>query len=509
MTVESRDPFVGVVAERYTPASPAEVIQGVERAREAQKDWSSRAVESRLRVLDRFRQIAFARRSEIAALISRETGKAPAEALMAEVITSLDIVRFYVRHAPAALVPQVTRSSTLALWRKRITITQEPIGVLGVISPWNYPFMLPTGVVVPALAAGNAVVLKPSELTPSTGEKIGELMTEAGLPAGLLTVVQGSGETGQALVSSGVDKIFFTGSVGTGRKVAMSCAERLIPCVLELGGSDPAIVLDDADVRVAARGIAWGRFSNAGQTCVAAKRVYVLDAIYDRFVLALEARVQALRLRERGDTTWDVGPLIRPSAGEPLRRLEAAATAGGAKTLVRREAHAAEVYPPTVLVDAAPDAALLREETFGPLLPVVKVRDEEEAIALANASEFGLSASVWSRSRRRARAVAARLHAGSVAINDVTLVAGVAEIAHGGVKASGWGRAHGYAGLHECVRTRTIVDDIVTTLPQPWWFPYVPERFREFDAYARLAQGRTLMERLSGIPDTLRLLFRR
>jgi succinate-semialdehyde dehydrogenase/glutarate-semialdehyde dehydrogenase len=507
--VESRDAFTGAVAERFPTAAAPAVRDAVERARVAQREWAAAAVEHRVRVLDRFRRLAFERRAALAAVISRETGKAPAEALVADVYTALDLVRYYVRHAPTALEPRTSRSATLALWRKRITCTHDPIGVLGVISPWNYPFMLPVGTVAPALAAGNAVVLKPSELTPSTAAMLVELMAQAGLPDGLLQAVQGGRETGEALVHSAVDKVFFTGSVRTGRQVAASCAERLIPCVLELGGSDPALVLDDADVRVAAAGIVWGRFANAGQTCVAPKRVFVCDGAYDPFLEALDRRLEALRLRAPGDQTWDVGPLIRPHAHDALQGVLDDAVAGGARVLVRHGAGTGAVYPPTVVLEAAPGSSVLQEETFGPLLPVVRVRDPDEAVALANDSPFGLSASVWSRSRLRAREVAARLHAGTVAINDVALVAGMAEVAHGGMKASGWGRSHGLEGLRECVRTRTVVDDLLPGLPQPWWFPYAADRYRQLDAYGRLAHGRTLGERLSGIAGTLRLLFRR
>ena len=485
------------------------VAAAVARARAAQLIWGTRSVQDRIAVLSRFRKQLFSRRHEVAACISRETGKPEAEAMLAEVLTTLDLIRFAERHATGLLAPQRLRSSTLALWRKRITILREPYGVVGIISPWNYPLMLPAGHVVAALVTGNTVVLKPSELTPLTAELIGELLRAAGLPEGVLEIVQGAGDVGEALVEGEVDKVFFTGSLATGRRVAARCGERLVPCTLELGGSDPAIVLDDADLAHAARGIAWGRFSNAGQTCVAAKRVYVLEAVHDAFVAALRAHVQRFHLHEPGDTSWDIGRMIHANALASLGSLRDEASGQGARIEVLTGSESHGVFPPTIALDVPPSARILHEETFGPLLPIVRVRDQDEAIASANASPFGLSASVWTRSRSRGHAIARRLQAGTVVLNDVALIAGIAEVLHGGVKGSGHGRTHGIQGLEECVLTKTIVADWLPQVRQPWWFPYGAGLQREVDGYARLAHGRSLRERLSGIGATLRLLARR
>lgn len=496
-----------------TDARVAEAIAG---ARQAQPRWAARPVADRARVLERFRQLLYARRSEVASVISAENGKPAPEATMTEVATTLDFARYYARLAPEALAPRTLTSASLALWRKRFLVTPEPYGTVGVISPWNYPFMLPAGVVIPALVAGNAVLLKPSELTPSSGALLAELLHAAGVPNDVLQVLQGDGATGAALTGGAVDKVFFTGSVSTGRRVAHACAERLVPCALELGGSDPAIVLADADLEHAASGITWGRFTNSGQTCVAPKRVYVVGSAYEGFVAAMTRRLTALRLGVPGDGAYDLGPLAQPSQHTVLAGQRDDATARGGRAVTGEPKGSAAApdegahghFIPTLLLDVPADARVLREETFGPLLPIVRVRDDDEAIALANASPFGLSASVWSRDRRRARAVAARLAAGTVVINDVTLVAGVAEVPHGGVKESGSGRAHGIAGLDECVRTRTIVDDVFVGWRQGWWFGYGADAASRGDAYVRLAHGRTLIERLSGVGRVLKLLFR-
>ena len=498
------------------------VREATARARSAHPAWKSLGVDERARILETFRRILFDRRQDVASLISRENGKPAAEAMMTEVVTTLDIARYYGRIATGVLAPRHLTSASLALWRKRITITSAPHGVVAVISPWNYPFMLPAGIVLPALVAGNAVILKPSELTPSCAVLLTDLLHEAGVPRDVMQVLPGDGSTGAALVAADVDKVFFTGSVATGRRVGVACAERFIPCALELGGSDPAIVCDDADVEHAASGLTWGRFSNAGQTCVAPKRVLVAAAIHDRFVAAMQRRLGALQLRGETASTYDVGALIQPSQERALVSQRDDATARGARAWRPGDTGASDaasnhasdgapipgVFPPTLLLDVPPAARALHEETFGPLLPIVAVRDDDEAVALANASPFGLSASIWSRDRARATRLAGRLQAGTVVINDVTLIAGVAEVPHGGVKASGSGRAHGVVGLVECVRTQTVVDDLFTGWRQPWWFGYGDDTAARGDAYVRLAHGRSVLQRLSGVARVVKLIFR-
>ncbi len=511
--VESRDPNTGEVWATFESAPPREVAETVARARTAQRRWGALRVRDRARVLNDVARQLFERRREVVRMISRENGKPEVEALAAEVVTSLDILRFYIRNAEQALGSAHTGSTSLALWRKRIEISREPFGVVAVISPWNYPFLLPAGIIVPALIAGNAVVLKPSEFTPSTAALLREIFVAGGVPNDVLQVVQGDGETGNALVNAEVDKVFFTGSVATGRRVAHACAERLVPCVLELGGSDPALVLKDANIEHAASGILWGRFANCGQTCVAPKRVLVARDIHDQFVTALQSRVSGLRIVAGNGTLpndYDVAALIRPTQRASLDALLGDATMRGAQRSTAANAHTSGDgwFPPTLLTGVSADARVLQEESFGPLLPIVSVESEDEMVALANRSEFGLSASIWSRDRARARALARRLEAGTVVINDVALIAGVAEVPHGGVKKSGTGRAHGIAGLEECVRTKTIVDDISTSWRQPWWFGYGSRSHDQMDGYTRLAHGTTIRERLSGIGSTLALLFK-
>jgi acyl-CoA reductase-like NAD-dependent aldehyde dehydrogenase len=501
------------VWRRYESATPDETAAAIERARAAQPAWAARSVAERSECLTRFREVLFRRRAEMARTITRENGKPISEALGAEVLVTLDFATWFAREARRRLAPSGwRRAAGLAMWRKQVREIHEPYGVVAVVSPWNYPLTLAGGVVLPALAAGNTVVLKPSEYTPATGVLIGEMLHEAGVPADVMQVLLGDGVTGAALTEGAVDKVFFIGSVATGRRIARACAERLVPCSLELGGSDPAIVLADADVAVAASGVAWGRFSNAGQTCVAPKRVFVVESVYAPFMEALRRTVSQLRVGPGEHADTDVAPLVRPSQTAELRAQLEDALAGGARIAAQATlpagADPAAWFPPTVLTDVAADSRVLSEETFGPILPVVRVKDEEEAIARANASAFGLSATVWSTDRARALRVARRLETGTVVINDVNVAAGMADVAHGGVKESGTGRSHGAAGLMECVRTKTVIADRWSGWRQAWWFGYGAERERSIDAFVRVAHGGSARERLSGIRRTMRLLLR-
>ncbi len=511
--VESRDPATGNVWKQYTSASRDEVVDAVRRARSAQKQWAVQPVAVRVRALRRFHESLYQRRHEAADALTRENGKPGAEALASEVAIVLDFARYYADRAPGFLRAPWSRATGLSMMRKRVRIAREPFGVIGVISPWNYPLMLSAAIVLPALVTGNAVVLKPSEYTPTSGALLGELLAAAGIPHGVFTVVQGDGSAGAALCEASADKIFFTGSEATGRRVATTCAERMIPCALELGGSDAAIVLADADVRHAASGIAWGRFSNGGQTCVAPKRVFVEATVYDAFVSALTATVNALRVGAGSSAESDVGPVIRPEAVETLTAQRDEAIGLGARVAARAPLPdsvpvGSSYFAPTVLVDVPVEARVMREETFGPLLPVVKVRDADEAVALANASPFGLAASVWSRDTARAAGLAERLEAGAVAINDAIVVAGMADVPHGGVKHSGMGRTHGMAGLEECVRTKATVVDPFSSWRQAWWFGYSHEQAAGLDAYVRLVHSPRLLERVRALPAFVRLVFR-
>lgn len=409
------------------------------------------------------------RGEEIAASIRAETGKPLSEAL-AEVLVSVDLIRYYARAARRHLAPR--RPGTGWMVSKSGWVEREPYGVIGAITPWNYPFIIAMDSVTPALFAGNGIVLKPSEFTPITTLLIPELCVEAGIPADLVQVVTGDGTTGRALVGSGVDRVVFTGSTPTGRKVMEAAAQTLTPVTLELGGKDAAIVLEDADLERAARGVVFGGFFNAGQTCISVERVFVVRSIYDAFVTRVVETTKELRAGV--DANADVGPLITEQQFAIVEGQVRDALAKGARTLTggARVSDATRVFPPTVLVDVDDSMAVMTEETFGPLLPIVPVVDEDDAVERANQTAFGLFASVWTKDRKRGIRVARRLRVGGVSINDVLTHYGVAQLPMGGVGQSGFGRRRGLDALDEMTRTRTLFVDRSGLRRELWWFPY-------------------------------------
>ena len=483
----------------------------VARARAAQPSWAATSVRARATIIEHFRALVFDEREAIARTVTAETGKPLAESLVADISMALDGARFLCRVAERTLAPERKRSRTMAAWRKSIAIHHDPFGVVGIVSPWNYPFFFPAMHSLTALIAGNAVLLKPSEHTPLCAEHIGRLLAQAGLPTNVFTLVQGDGRVGAELVNANVDKIFFTGSERTGRTIAVACAPRFVPVSLELGGSDAAIVLEDANFEIAASGIVWGRFTNAGQTCVAVKRVIAVGAAHDALVARIAATVSRLTVGTSDDANTDIGPLVTADQAMTMAAQLEDAIALGATVAARVDGtnSGGAWSPVVVLTNVTKAMRVWHEETFGPVLAVMRASSEADAVALANDSHYGLSASVWSHNRHRARRVAAQLQVGAVAINDSVINAGLPEVAHGGVKASGMGRIHGTQGLLECVRTRTVIDDFLPNVRQPWWFGYDATTTSNLDSYLRLAHGRTIVERLSGIPGAMRMLLRR
>lgn len=445
------------------------VTAAVARARAAQSRWADIGLTERIAILRRVGDVLIERADEVAGRIAAENGKVRAEALQGEVLAVLETLRYYCAHAPRLLRPQTLRPRLFP--HRRSHVLKVPCGVVAVIAPWNYPMALALWPTIPALVAGNTVALKPSEKTPASGELIAELFRAGGLPAGVLEVVHGPGSTGAALVDADVDRVSFTGSVATGRRIAARCGERLIPCTLELGGKDPAIVLADADLDQAADGIVWGAFANAGQICASVERVFAIDAVADALTDRIVARAAALRLGPDGD----VGSVIDAGQRDLILAHVDDAVERGARVLAG--GHARDDVPgtpfePTVLVDVPADARILREETFGPVLPIVRVRDAEEAVALANDSDYGLTASIWTRSRTDAMRLARRVRAGVVLHNDAVAGATSIETPWGGQGASGLGWTRGERGLLEMVDELHVSEERVHLRHAFYWHPY-------------------------------------
>ena len=508
--IVSRDPATGEEIGRVPLTLPEEVARAVGRARAAQNAWAVTAFHDRGRIMMQARRIILKELEEIALLVARETGKPASEAIAMELTPSLDLMQHFARKTETMLERERINIGLYGLMGRMSYLVYKPVGVIGIISPWNFPWATPMAEVVMALMAGNAVVLKPSELTPLTALKIKQVLTRAGLPNDLLQVVTGDGSTGAALVGAGVDKIMFTGSVATGKRVAEAAANYLIPVVLELGGKDPMIVLEDANIENAARGALWGAFANCGQSCSSVERCYVHESIAEKFTQAVVAETK--RLKQSGDKQGDLGPMISEQQLRVVERHVYEATGRGAVALTGGE-RVPDVpgpfFPPTVLTNVNHEMEIMREETFGPVLPIMTFKTDDEAVRLANDSDFGLTASVWTNDLARGRALAERIDAGTVTVNEVLYTHAIAQTPWGGVKHSGIGRSHGRAGLLELVNAQHIHVNRFPSIPDIWWFNYTPDAGKLFRTLARRFASGSIFQMLLALPQMIRRLNER
>jgi acyl-CoA reductase-like NAD-dependent aldehyde dehydrogenase len=457
----------------------AQVQAAVESARKAQGAWAAYSFRRRAQVLYRYRDLLIDNKERIADVLTGETGKPRGDVYTVELFYLCDSIGFWASRARKLLANQKIRPHLLK--NKSVYSSYLPIGVVGIIGAWNFPLNLTIGDAIPALMAGNSVVIKPSEVTPLSALLAAELAAAAGFPPGVLQVITGRGETGAHLVDF-ADMIHFTGSIATGTKVAERAARALKPVTLELGGKDPMIVLRDADLDRAANAAVWGALVNSGQVCVSVERVYVEEPVYQEFVNRVVRLVKGLR-QGSSEADIDIGAMTFPPQVEKVERHVADAIAHGAKVLTggRRNSRLPGLfYEPTVLIDVDHSMKALREETFGPLLPIMKVRDEEEAIRLANDSVYGLSASVWTKDIARGRALAHRLESGGVCVNDCLVHYLTIDAPMGGRKQSGLGRRHGPEGIRKYCHQQTIVVDRFGMKTELLWYPWSPFKTRLF-----------------------------
>jgi acyl-CoA reductase-like NAD-dependent aldehyde dehydrogenase len=496
-TITSINPATGQPLGEVPDRSADEVRSAVELSRTAQRAWAQLSLEARCRRVLRYAEVLMERAEEMVDLLVREGGKTRLEALGMEVVIVADLVRYFAKHAPEMLAPEPV---PLHLMKHRASYLHfVPRGVVGIIAPWNFPFSIPIGETMMALIAGNGVVCKPSEVTPLVALKAKELYLAADLPPDLFQVVTGRGATGAALIDSGIDYCIFTGSVATGKKVGAACGERLIPCTLELGGKAPAVVCQDADLDRTAAAITWGGFANSGQVCASVERVYVVDAIHDALVAKIVEQTKVLRQGDASSslTDVDVGAMAWDQQVAIVEKLVNSAVASGAKveTGGHRGPAPGLFFEPTVLTNCRQDMDVMTKEIFGPVIPIMRVASEDEAIRLANDSHLGLLAYVFTRDRERGKRIADQIEAGTVMVNDVLSTYGCPETPWGGVKQSGIGRTHSALGLRDLCETRHVNYDRVSLGREVWWYPYKEGTFRALLRAGRLLFGKRFWQR--------------
>ncbi|MDR2403207.1 MAG: aldehyde dehydrogenase family protein [Spirochaetaceae bacterium] len=490
--------------------SAAGLLEAVAAAREARVIWAELPYAERAGRLKRAGRFLAEHVDDLTGIIHRENGKLALDALATEVLPALMALDYYISRGRRLLASRPVRGGNLLMFNKRSRLVYQPWGVVGIISPWNYPFAIPFSEVFMALLAGNGVVLKVASDTLEVGRALAAVFAAADLPAGLFVHVEMPGkEAGPAFIEAGLDKLFFTGSSAVGRELMALAAPRLLPLVLELGGADAAIIRADADLDRAATGILWSGFSNAGQSCGGAQRILVRREVYEPFLAKLSALVRALRPGTGPDA--DLGPLISLRRKRIVEEQVAACCSRGAVIAAQSPVLTDDerFLSAMILTGVTGDMPVMTDEIFGPVVAVLPVGDDEEALSIANDSPYGLTASVWSRDRRRAKELAVRINAGAVMINDHLMSHGLAETPWGGFGASGLGKTHGEPGFREMLKVQVVVDDILPGVKRNlWWQPYSDAVFRGIRAITDLLAGPSPGKRLRAIPRVLKLFFR-
>lgn len=492
--IKSINPATLEVLGEVSNMSEEQVRAAVQAARAVQPQWEAIGYRERARYLLRARDILMEEMDALAGLISRENGKPIVEAIGNDIMPVMDLMTYFAKNAEKLLRKEKIRLGKWTILGRRSHLEFYPFGVVGVVSPWNFPLSIPLGEVAMALMVGNTVVLKPSEFTPLVGEKIREIFEKAKLPQDVFKLVTGDGRTGAALVNAGCDKIAFTGSVATGKKIMAACAQTLTSVTLELGGKDPFVVFEDADLDVASSAAVWGAFCNSGQVCASVERVYVHESVFEDFKNQVVQKTKTLRQGIGDSPDSDIGAMTNEAQLKKVTAHLKDARERGAKVLVGGEPVTlgkGYFFAPTVITDVDHSFPLMKEETFGPVLPLMKFRTEEEAIRLANDSDFGLNAYVWSKNRRRALAVASKIKAGTVNVNESVFTHALPQTPWGGLKLSGMGRTHGLLGLMDLVQVRHVHEN---KRPKKknffWWYGYGPDKVAMLKLLSRALFGK-------------------
>lgn len=480
-------------------ATREEVQEAVARARVAQAAWAETTFDERADLLYRVVDLLIAQQDRVMETVIRETGKPRAEAFSMEIYASCDSLVFYAKRAKKFLRRERRRLHGVMNFMKKAYVVYKPRGVVAVITPWNGPFVLSINPTAQAVMAGNAVVIKPSEVTPYSGALVAELFREAGAPEGLVQTVLGDGLTGADLIAAGPDKVSFTGSVATGRKIAMACGEKLIPHTLELGGKDAMVVCRDADLESAAKGALIGSCMNTGQYCCGTERIYVVEDVYEEFLAKVVAGARELRqsadvdATDVGATFWDRQmKIIEDHVDEAIKQGAKVEVGGG-----RNRDLEGLYFQPTVLTAVTHDMKVMREETFGPVVAIMKVADEDEAIRLANDSPYGLNGNVWTKDAARGIELATRIETGAASVNDMALSYGVNEVPFGGVKDSGVGMVNGPEGIRGYCHAMPIIVHRFGSGPVSS-YPYSTKSLEDMSKALQFFSGSKLGRKLFG-----------
>ncbi len=495
---------------RVQRTSAGKVAERVAAARTASQIWQRKSFKERGTYLLRARKFLLNHIDEFAETISIDNGKPLAESLTSEIYPIADLLYHFAYNTEAALEDSELPIGVIGLLKRKSTVSFEPMGVVGIITPWNYPFSIAAGQIAMALICGNTVLLKPSSETPLVGKLIEEMWRSAKLPQDVFSHLPGDSKTGEALVKSNPDKIFFTGSVEVGRRVMIDCAENIIPLVLELGGKDPMIVRADADIDVATSGAVWGAFTNAGQVCSSVERVYVHESIFDEFVELCTRKALRLKVGNGLDPEVDIGAITTQSQLERIEsqimeaRKDGATIHCGGRAITEKRGR---FYPPTILTDVDHSFSCVRNETFGPIMPVMSFENDKQAVRFANDSAFGLTASIWTKDIAEGKRIARDIEAGTVMINDCVFTHALPGTPWGGCKHSGFGRSHSCFGLHEMVTPRHLhVNKIIAK--DIWWYGYDMKVFRSFSALTKSMTG-GIMKRIGGLSTFIDLWRRK
>ncbi len=525
--INSRTPPVaadsGKSVAGFTPTSPEDLPEIIGSAENALQEWSALSLADRKACLRRAYHEFHNAKDEVAELVSSETGKPLCEAYSSEILPVLDCFKYYLGNIQRFIRETTVTPINPLLRLRRGVVRYEPLGVVAVISPWNFPLLLSMQHIVPALLIGNVVIHKPSELTTLTGLKLREVFDRASLPKDVLQVVAGFADLGAALVSSAVDKIFFTGSSAVGRKVYQAAAQNLTPVNMELGGSDPMVILEDANLEKAANAALWGGFTNAGQACVSVERIYVHEKRHSEFLEKLLSKARRLRLDESGPDN-DVGGMINEVQRDKVAAMVNQMEAGGAVLLLggtESNERSKESLRPTIISGRDAETPLGDQEIFGPVFSVTPFATDDQAIERANASRYGLSASIWTEDKKRGLMLANGIEAATVHVNEVMSHLAQFEAPYAGYKESGLGVSRGPWGIQELVRTKYVTVDrpwlswfLRTTLRHlgdnnVWWFHYGRERAADFRAFADFLHSKSLLSRIQSGFGALRALFRK